>query len=105
MNLNALILLGKGCNRKTYLLPSGKNVIKIPFNDDGYLDNIMEAEQAYKDNWLLKTQKARCKLLKNGWLVMEYVKSIYELPDQKFPQWIYGVDSCQVGYTLDGRLV
>jgi sulfur relay (sulfurtransferase) DsrC/TusE family protein len=90
-----------------YLTPSKKYVVKVPLDEDGYIDNIKEAQQAYIDNWLPKKYKARCKLMRNGWLVMEYVKSIYHLPYhyKDIPSWAYGVDACQIGFTLNGRLV
>lgn len=97
--------LATGRHRAVYLLTSGKYVIKIPIDDYGYSDNILEASRSKKDGWLLKEQMARCKLLRNGCLIMEYVRLPSEKEYNELPKWTDGVDCRQVGYTIDGRLV
>lgn len=57
-----------------------------------------------QNRWLAKDNKARCRLMPNGWLVMEYVRQAKESWED-LPRWTYGVDCKQVGYTHDGRLV
>lgn len=96
-------LLGVGRNRVTFLLPSGKYVLKIPRNDSGVWDNHHEARLSGTWNY------ARCKLVNlcGIWcLVMEYLncETIYKEYDS-LPDWTIGVDCCQVGYNRKGKLL
>lgn len=95
--------IGTGRHRAVFLLSSGRWVIKVPVDDMGYHDNWSEASQSKVNGWLKKEWKARCKLLRNGCLIMEYVEPVKSFSD--LPDWTNGVDCWQVGYTLDGRLV
>lgn len=94
--------IGQGRTRAVFLLPGGRYVVKIPVDEMGYHDNWSEARQAKRDGWLYKHQVARCRLMKNGWLVMEYVKPA---TGEELPDWVGSVDCGQVGWTRDGRLV
>lgn len=94
--------LGYGRNRLVLKLSSGKNVIKIPLNEEGVSDNYRENRYAKVNGWLDHSQKARCRMF--GYcLVMEYVEPTYEF--EGLPNWTGAVDCQQVGYTSDGRLV
>ena len=98
--------LGTGRNRAVYLLPSGKNVIKIPMNGDGIHDNLAE-EYRYRVQRTSWYPLARCRLLPGSHnLIMEYVK----FPDsycglRESNSWIDSVDCCQIGYNRVGKLV
>ena len=95
--------LGQGNYRKTYLLPSGKYVIKIPINDDGQYNNWGEVKEYKEDKSGLL---ARCRLFKYRnqlCCIMEKLtipKDLHNLPD-----WCSGIDCQQVGYTRKGKLV
>jgi hypothetical protein len=94
--------LGEGSFREVY---RRKNVVvKIPHNDSGFDDNIVEAF-AY-----LRYRKgadsnlfvfAPCRLLPNGCLLMVYVEPLF-YPNK--PLWANYIDGGQVG-TYNGRIV
>lgn len=92
--------LGSGRNRTTYLLPSGKYVLKIPRNEAGVFDNAdEEALSLYKTH-------ARCRTIKlfgTLCLVMEYVEQASL--DKELPTWCDFVDCRQVGYNRKGKLL
>lgn len=97
--------IGSGRKRAVYLLPNGRNVIKIPLSEDGIHDNYMEAfrySNGRKEG--MYVQYARCRLL-GVLLIMEYVAPIDESPYNLGINWVYSVDSGQVGYTKQGKLV
>lgn len=104
LDLSQLKFLGEGRNRKVYLLFSGKNVIKIPKNDDGIRDNCIEDFRYRKnrDKWF---PLAKCRLVNysNYHLVMEYVKQAED--PYGLATWVYSVDCGQVGFTNNGKLV
>jgi hypothetical protein len=98
-------LLDMGRNRAVYA--HGRFVIKVPCRDQGYSDNHNEARISRKygrgpdlDGILY----ARCRLLANGWLVMERLDVEY-IPPEVRPRWADFVDCAQVGRTRDGRIV
>jgi hypothetical protein len=97
-------LLGSGYSRACYA--DGRWVIKVPLNDYGLADNSREARLSRRwgrgpdQNGVLY---ARCRLLKNGWLVMERVDT--SVPDEAQPRWADYVDCQQVGLTRAGRIV
>lgn len=72
-------------------------VIKVPHNQDGILDNIVEA-----DAWRTVKNKptrhgyylAPCRLLKNKCLMMVYVDVDSE---GELPSWAFMIDASQVG--------
>lgn len=84
-------------------MPSRDWVLKVPLNEEGYSHNLLEHIRSRKDGWLLRSQMARCKLLRSGLLVMERVKPVRGW--KGLPEWTYGVDCCQVGYRKNGDLV
>jgi hypothetical protein len=104
-------LLGQGRHRKTYLSPSGKFVVKIPHGEwcgddglDGQLANIREAEifkkTKGKDG---EFRYARCRLMANGWLVMEKIDNNYRWGEM--PSWVLSIDCAQVGKNRKGDWV
>lgn len=99
-----LPLIGYGRHRATY--DNGKTVIKVPRHENGRDDNIYESEtfSRYKtkaDNNGVRF--ARCKLLKDGCLVMEKLEQdYYKLrANTNFPTWAGYIDCGQVG--LDNK--
>ncbi len=112
IDLSQLKCIGEGRNRRVYLLSSGKNVIKVPLNDDGISDNCIEdfRFRKHRNEWY---PLARCRLLDYTQyiLIMEYVAMIdYCVPGTwnemcKLHSWIMSVDSGQVGYNRAGKLV
>jgi hypothetical protein len=100
-----LEFIGEGRNRKVY---RHKNyVIKIPINEYGDLDNLRESLE-YKRN-REKNGKSwdilgRCKLLKNGYLLMEYIELVDNPYSKDMPEWVSFIDCGQVGYDKRGRL-
>ena len=101
-----LVPLGYGRNR--LVLAHGKNyVVKIPLNDEGEFDNLSEARISRKYGKRADpdgVQYARCRLLKNGWLLMERVSPARPYGLAR-PGWIDFIDCGQVGRARDGRLV
>lgn len=96
-------ILNQGSFREVYR--RDKIVIKVPMNVDGVVDNRMEA-RAYKHYGNKPTSLgihlAPCRLLKNGCLLMPYVKP---LPFNKsLPEWVEMVEGDQVG-AYKGRVV
>jgi len=70
--------LGSGRNRHVFLLPSGRNVIKVPINEAGRTDNYLEAVRFKKSSINSYASYARCRLLNfnQACLIMEYVKPV-----------------------------
>lgn len=97
-------LLGTGTKRKAYLSPCKTYVIKIPKEPItlGILENKTEAKM-YANN--PNSIYAKCELIENDWLKMEYVEPGFFTKDNKLPDWTYSIAEHQVGYALDGRLV
>ena len=95
--------IGKTKKRAVYLLPGGKNVIKVPLNEQGLHNNYLEdfRYRFQKSKWY---SLARCRLLKNGCLVMEYIEVIDKPYDLKL-YWVDMVDCGQVGYNRLGEVV
>lgn len=105
IDVSQLKCIGEGRNRRVYLLPSGKNVIKVPLNDDGISDNCVEDSRfrKHRAKWY---PLARCRLLDytKYYLIMEYVKPAKK-PYDCGEAWVYSVDCGQVGFNRAGRLV
>ncbi len=91
-----------GTTRATFALPCGTKVLKVPFTLSGISQNRTEAN--HKDGVPL----ADCRIVSEDGdvpiLEMERVTPA-ERFSGRMPDWVYGVDSEQVGYTADGRLV
>ncbi len=97
-------LFDYGRNRAVY--DRGRYVLKVPRNEDGESDNYWEADMSRSFGRRPDINGicyARCRLLKNGWLVMEKVQP---LPSGvQAPKWADYVDCQQVGLARDGRIV
>ena len=104
-----LEFLGQGSTRSVYAL-SDKWVLKVPH--DRWGPGVGQAA----NNWeahVFKVQgrkpdangivRAKCRLLSNGWLVMERVKSVAY--SNMLPAWARLIDCCQVGIAHDGQYV
>lgn len=95
--------IGSGSKRKTYLSPCGTFVIKIPYITNlGYEENKREFEM-YRQN--PNSIYAKCSLLDDGYLKMEYVKPLFLTKDDDYPDWVDDIAEAQVGYNLQGKLV
>lgn len=96
--------LASGGKRKTFLSPCKKYVIKVPQEPYtlGLLENKTEA-RIYKEN--PNSIYAKCEMVENGWLRMEFVKPKYFSKDDDYPEWTLKIAEHQVGYNLDGKLV
>lgn len=98
-----------GCGRQRAVFRRKNFVIKIPMCEDGLHSNSREAftyKKSLKKPCPNGTRYARCKLLANGWLVMQYVKDYYRCnPRPEHNGWIDYIDCQQVGLNIGGRLV
>jgi hypothetical protein len=95
--------LGSGKDRRVFLTPNKKYVIKLPLHEDGAQANWNEA-QRWKHRRSYDKKFARCKLIPNtDILVMEYVRP--RKVGEHIPRWVYGIDCLQVGYKSSGELV
>ena len=101
-NGNTYALIGCGLKRKVYLSEDKTYVIKIPHMHLGYVENKVEYE-TYSAN--KNSIYAKCELLLDGNLKMEYVKPANFRKDDGFPDWVYTIAEAQVGYNLEGKLV
>ena len=99
---NGAIFLGEGASRKGYKYK--KSVIKIPHNEWGFQDNIIEA-YAYNLYGRKPDENgyifAPCKLLNNGCLLMVLVD---RRPYKELPSWANYIDGGQCGI-YNGRWV
>ena len=88
-----------GRNRATFI---GKNfVIKFPLNDDGEMNNSIEANFNFEN-----TAKGKSFFI-NGFtcLIQERLIPLdYPLDFSKLPEWTKSIDSGQVGYDSEGVL-
>lgn len=99
-----LKLLGIGTTRAVY---EGKSVVVKVQLDNRYCENTTEAlrfKHHGKSPEPRNPSFARCRLLKNGWLVMEKVAPRYNT-GRRPPEWGWGFDCCQVGLDKKGRWV
>jgi hypothetical protein len=114
-----------GRTRWTFLAPTATKVYKIPRSNSGIRCNKWEAKyynkrDKLKEDW--QKNLARCKLMKNGILVMEHVIPVQlecygtrDLWDADFdydgveafglPDWITMIDCEQVGRNKNGDLL
>ena len=88
-----------GRNRATFI--GKKFVIKFPLNDDGEINNSIEAK-------FISENTAKGKLLViNGFIcvMQERIKILdYPLEFHLYPEWVNLIDSGQIGYNLKGVL-
>jgi len=99
--------LGTGRMRSVYRL-SLTDVIKVPLDVRGDLANEQEARRWERFGTTDTIQYAECAMFwfRGQWvLLMEYVEPVLDQWPDGLPDWTDFVDCCQVGYTLDGRLV
>lgn len=100
-----LKLIGYGRHRATY--DNGKTVIKIPRHYNGAADNEYEA-RLFKQYGTTEDGRgvklARCKLLKDGCLVMEKLEQDYYKirHNPSYPNWSAYIDCGQVGVDKKG---
>lgn len=104
INGEAFELLGTGTKRKAYLSPCKTYVVKIPIEpyELGISENKTEAD-TYINN--PDGIYAKCQLIENDWLKMEYVKPAFFKKDDDYPEWTLNIAEHQVGYNLEGKLV
>lgn len=113
-DLSKCKLLGQGRNRMVFLLPSGLNVIKVPLNEDGIIDNWHEhCIRSTGNPYDHQKTRARCRILPgSNCLIMEYLTVMF-YPDlleyytprkMKIPDWIGSIDCSQVGLSLTGKV-
>jgi hypothetical protein len=93
---NNFLSLGEGSYRHTF---GRKNVVvKIPRNESGIIDNMIEAI-SWKKYRFNKTSNglylAPCHLLPNGALLMRKVSLISD--HSTYPEWAYKIDGEQIG--------
>jgi hypothetical protein len=95
---------GEGRHRTVW--SRGHVVIKVPKNGWGLSDNDREyhtfKQYGQKGNPATDIQYARCRLLPNGWLMMERVAPV---PFKHHPSWAGWIDDSQVGWNRQGRIV
>lgn len=123
LRIPGALYLGYGRHRKVWR--HGSFVIKVPTWIEGVLANRREAALYTKYGTTSDIRGvcfARCKLLPNDWLVMEYVKPVgkeaydcYRGPwhepgewlDKYYglPDWVSVLDMWQAGFTKNGRVV
>jgi hypothetical protein len=124
-----LTYLGGGRHRRTYLSPNKRYVLKFPRNTDGVIVNTMEA-RAWKRCFNQPDGNgqcyAPCRLIKGTVLMMRTVVELFGRTDgcdsargsgeldgtdahdddaPELPDWCDQIDSTQVGYLANGRLV
>lgn len=90
--------VGYGRHRITFRL-NEKWVVKIPIHELGYSDNKYEY---FKYTTNRESIYAKCRMI-NGVLIMEHVRPAVSYAN--LPDWVYDIDSLQVGYNKNGRLV
>ncbi len=103
-NNNEYVFVGSGSKRKVYVSPDKSHVIKIPKNDSniGFEENAMEAK-IYSEN--PNGIYAKCELIENNWLKMEYVQPKFFTKDDYYPEWTLSIAEHQVGINNNGKLV
>lgn len=101
-NEQSYTLIGTGLKRKVYLSSDKTYVVKIPMINLGYDENKVEAETYAKNT---DSHYAKCELLPDGNLKMEYVKPAFLTKSDDIPDWVYTIAEAQVGYNLNGILV
>lgn len=99
-----LDLIGSGSKRDVFISKCKTFVIKIPQEPYklGLEENKVEAE-IYNNN--KNSIYAKCELIENGWLKMEYVKPCYYNKGDNYPKWTLDIAEHQVGYNLNNKLV
>ena len=99
-------LVGSGRHRETWR--RGNCVIKIPLCNYGVEDNWQERKLWLKYRTTDKddVQYARCRLIANWLLMMEYVEPYHRTKCfQDLPKWTHYIDCGQVGFNRRGKLL
>lgn len=96
--------LSQGSKRMVYISPCKTYVLKVSNGESklGVEENICEAK-TYKEN--PNSIYAKCELIEDTILKMEYVEPAFFTKSDELPKWTLSIAEHQVGYTLDGRLV
>jgi len=97
--------LASGTKRKTFVSPDKSHVIKVPKKSVAKLgieENLEEAK-VYSEN--PNSIYAKCELIENDWLKMEYVEPAFFSKSDEYPDWITQIAEAQVGHNKDGVLV
>lgn len=97
-------LLASGSKRKVYVSKDKSHVIKIPMPPVKLgLEENMEEAKVYSET--PNSIYAKCELIENDWLKMEYVEPSFFSKSDDYPDWILQIAESQVGYNNDGVLV
>lgn len=124
------LFMGEGCQRRTYLSPNKRFVLKFPHNRCGLDSNRREAQlysqfKGKPDPGKAGAVYAPCRLIQDSILMMRAMMEIYGgsdgcdqardrgvisgdyvHPNHTFlPYWISSIDCGQVGILPDGRIV
>lgn len=90
-----------GCGRHRATFRHGTIVVKVPICSNGLIDNWHEAKLFKRHGRKGEIPYARCRMIKNGMLAMEYVEPCYF----HSKTWASFVDCGQTGFTLNGHAV
>lgn len=104
--VKGLTSLGQGRNREAFLTKRGKYIIKVPLNEAGWSDNLIEVTDYERNRFLGREYMARCRMVVLSGvpcLIMERVDPVTSL--KGLPEWTDFVDCRQVGYNRKGKLV
>jgi hypothetical protein len=93
---------GTGSKRCAYVCPEKKHVIKIPVTEIGIMENFFEDKKFKSGAYPGKV--ARCMLVANNLVIMEYVEPVVLTKETVLPYWCKEFDN-QVGYNKKGQLV
>lgn len=98
------VFLSGGSKRKVYVSPDKTHVIKVSMDCStlGIEENITEAK-IYSEN--KNSIYAKCELVGDNWLKMEYVEPVYFKKGDDYPDWTLYIAEHQVGYNKDGVLL
>lgn len=104
LNSKTYTRLGVGSKRKVFISPCKTYVIKIPLEPIRFgIEENLEEFRLYSEN--PNSFYAKCELIENNWLKMEYVEPIAMTVEDNMPEWVGSIAEGQVGYNLKGELV
>ena len=93
-----------GSKRKAYISPDKSYIIKVPFNVTRLgLEENLEEFNIYSNS--KEYIYAKCELIENNWLKMEYVEPATLSINDDCPDWVSTIAETQVGYNRDGKLL
>lgn len=98
------VFLSGGSKRKVYVSPDKTHVIKVSRDCStlGIEENITEAK-IYSEN--KNSIYAKCELIGDNWLMMEYVEPANFKKGDDYPDWTLSIAEHQVGYNNTGVLL